>query len=213
VHHNRRVALHPDGILLETTREAKGTGNAMAQLAVLYSSGTGQTLKIATRIADWLRAAGHAVELQDARHPPAPERLAKLEGVVLGSWVRGGRHMHSVRRFVERNRALLGRVPSGFFSVSLLQRSHREGSRVRAAEYVPRFVKQTGWQPGLTASFAGAIRYTQFGWLGRRIERSIWRREGIDTDITRDHEYTRWEDVEEFAEGFARMLPPPRPSG
>lgn len=179
----------------------------MAHLLVLYASKTGQTRKIATRIAERLRRGGNVVHLFDARHPPTPELLAKIDGVVIGSWVRGGKHMACVRRFVTHNHPLLSRVPSAFYSVSLLQLSTRADSRKRAAEYVTRFLDTTGWQPRLSVTFAGAIRYTHFGWFGKRIERMIWRREGLDTDIENDHEYTRWDDVDRFADTFGGLLP------
>ena len=184
----------------------------MARLAVLYSSKTGQTLKIAACIADRLRTAGHTVDLHDAGDPPSAEQLTRIDGVVIGSWVRGGRHIPAVKRFVESNRELLGRVPSAFFSVSLLQLSTRPTSRTRAAGYLTGFLARTGWQPTLTASFAGAMLYTRLGWLGRRIERAAWRKEGIDSDITRDHEFTRWEEVDRFADEFARAMGRAAPS-
>ena len=36
--------------------------------------------------------------------------------------------------------------------------------------------------------------------------RSVWRGQGISLDITRDHQYTRWPDVEGFAEAFDDLL-------
>jgi menaquinone-dependent protoporphyrinogen oxidase len=97
-------------------------------------------------------------------------------------------------------------VRSGFFSVNLLQASTRARSRDRAAAYLPRFLAATGWTPDTTASFAGAMTYTRFGWFGKRLMRIIWRREGIGTDLGRDHEYTRWEDVDRFADSIEAML-------
>lgn len=172
----------------------------MRPVIIVYSSLHGQTLKIAARIAHRLRAAGRAVELHDARHPPDAAALGRAAGVVVGSWVIGGRHRGPVLRFVRRHRAALAALPGAFYSVSLLQRSPREESRRRAADYVPRFVRETGWQPPSTAVFAGALTFTRWGWLRRRLMRAIWRREGIDPDLTRDHEYTDWPAVDRFAD-------------
>ena len=116
--------------------------------------------------------------------------------------------MRAVRRFVKRNLQLLSTVPSAFFSVSLLQISHRPESQEKAARYVPSFLEETGWRPQLTAVFAGAMKYTRFGWLGKRLMRAIWQKEGLEADITRDYEYTCWEEVDRFVEEFQAMLAP-----
>ena len=47
--------------------------------------------------------------------------------------------------------------------------------------------------------FAGALVYTRYGWLKKRLMRSIAKRDGSDTDMSRDHEYTDWDAVDEFA--------------
>jgi menaquinone-dependent protoporphyrinogen oxidase len=62
-----------------------------------------------------------------------------------------------------------------------------------------RLVDRTGLRPSRTAAFAGALRYSEYGWVTQRVMRSIARREGNATDMTRDHEYTDWEAVEQFA--------------
>lgn len=181
----------------------------MAKLAVLYGSLYGQTHKIASRISDRLRAAGHEANVFDMARPPAREERSAWDGIVIGSWVRGGRYTKSTRRFVENNLGLLARVPSAFFSVSLLQLSTREESRLHAAEYATRFLEKAAWRPDLTATFAGALPFTKFGWFGKRIMRAIWRREGFEVDITRDYEFTRWEDVDRFADAVSALLPTP----
>ncbi len=181
----------------------------MAKLAILYGSLHGQTRKIASRIADRLRAAGHAVDLCDVAQPPPKEERATWDGIVIGSWVRGGRYMKPTRRFVADNLGLLARLPSAFFSVSLLQLSPKEESKRHAAGYMARFLQESAWRPSLTATFAGALPFIRYGWFGKRIMKAIWRREGFNVEITRDYEYTRWEDVERFSDAYAALLPTP----
>jgi menaquinone-dependent protoporphyrinogen oxidase len=176
------------------------------EIAIVYSSKRGQTQKIASRIADRLRSAGLSANLYESAHPPSREALQRLGGIVVGSWVRGGRHLPAVRRFVRRNRDALARLPSAFFSVSLRQLSNREAAQRSAADYLPRFLREAGWHPRRSAVFAGALPFTRFGWLGKRIMRAIWRREGFEADITRDTEYTDWSQVERFAEDFGRLV-------
>jgi len=59
---------------------------------------------------------------------------------------------------------------------------------------------ETAFSPDLVGTFAGALLYSRYGWLKRRIMRSIVRREGGDTDMTRDYEYTNWEAIDRFAD-------------
>ena len=54
--------------------------------------------------------------------------------------------------------------------------------------------------------FAGALVYTQYGWFKRRVMRVIARREGGDTDMTHDHEYTDWQAVEQFARDVHKLV-------
>src|SRR5690242_8304037 len=115
----------------------------MSQIIVVYSSHGGQTQRIANYIADKLHDAGHDVTIYDARRPPSGTALAKADGLAIGSWIRGGHPMRAVRRFVKRNLQLLSTVPSAFFSVSLLQISHRPESQEKAARYVPSFLEET----------------------------------------------------------------------
>ena len=58
---------------------------------------------------------------------------------------------------------------------------------------------RTGCDPDLVGLFAGALVYTQYGWMKRRIMRAIARKEGGHTDLTRDYEYTDWAAVDQFA--------------
>ena len=52
----------------------------------------------------------------------------------------------------------------------------------------------------LTASLAGRLAYTQYGFVKRWIMWGIARREGGSTDTTRDHDYTDWREVARFAD-------------
>ncbi len=54
-------------------------------------------------------------------------------------------------------------------------------------------------------NFAGALRYSEYGWMMKRVMKSIARREGNDTDTSRDHEYTDWPAVDRFANDVAVM--------
>ena len=49
--------------------------------------------------------------------------------------------------------------------------------------------------------------------MKRRIMRSIARKEGGDTDLARDYEYTDWAAVEQFAHDMGTLVRSTRPVG
>ena len=56
-------------------------------------------------------------------------------------------------------------------------------------------MERTGFDPDAVGLFAGALVYTQYGWLKRHLMRSIVKREGGDLDMSKDYEYTDWDAV------------------
>jgi menaquinone-dependent protoporphyrinogen oxidase len=75
-----------------------------------------------------------------------------------------------------------------------------------AQRYLDKFLRRTGWQPQLTASFAGALKYSLYGPVKRRVMIVIVGLAGGNTDTTRDYEYTDWDAVERFAGAYAQRL-------
>jgi menaquinone-dependent protoporphyrinogen oxidase len=171
-------------------------------LLILYGSNGGHTVKIADRLVDVALAREHQVQLMDCERVPAGFSTRFFDAVVIGSRVHFGEHHERVVQFVQARRQELANKPTAFYSVSLAAAAARPEDRAEAVDYVRDFVRDTGWRPGLIAVFAGALRYSQYGLLTRRVMRSISKRAGGDTDTSQDYEYTDWESVQHFAEGF-----------
>ena len=177
----------------------------MAKILVVYGSTHGHTGKVAQAAMHALRAQGAAVDLCAADRMPSPEDYA---GVVVAASVHGGKYQRSVTRWARRHAAVLNRKPTAFVSVCLgiLQNDPRVQQELD--EIVRRFEAVTGWYPKLVRKVAGALLYTRYNWLLRRIMRRIAAQAGGDTDTTRDFEYTDWADVIAFAEQFGRSVGP-----
>jgi menaquinone-dependent protoporphyrinogen oxidase len=126
--------------------------------------------------------------------------------VIVGASIHAGQHEGHVRDLVKKHREALERVPSAFFSVSMTARDHSEEARTQVEGYVEGFAEETGWHPGRVGDFAGAIAYTRYGFVKRRLVKAIAKNIGADTDTSRDHEYTDWSAVRRFAEGFLEEL-------
>ena len=52
---------------------------------------------------------------------------------------------------------------------------------------------------------AGALPYTRYNWLIRRVMKRIAAKAGGDIDTTRNYEYTDWQDLRTFAEQFGPL--------
>lgn len=179
----------------------------MPRALILYATTEGQTARIAERIAQTLRDRGHAAEIFSAKEARAGPDAARYDGVIVGASIHYGRHPGYLRRLVRSHRAALEARPSAFFSVSLS--GGGPGAKPEAARrYLEVFLRQTGWHPQQTATFAGALPFSRYGAFKRLLMILFVGLGGGDTDTSRDHEYTDWNAVERFADAFAQRLRP-----
>jgi menaquinone-dependent protoporphyrinogen oxidase len=173
----------------------------MPEILVVVHSGEGQSRRIADRIADVLRDRGAEVTVAEPDVAPEPRGF---DAVVAGDSIHLGRHSKALRRWLVEHTVALAQAPLALFQVSLTSATHDDDHDVLARKMLADLVDETGVRPDEVALFAGRLAYTQYRWLTRRIMRSIARREGQDTDTSRDHEYTDWSAVDRFAEVVAR---------
>lgn len=171
-------------------------------ILVLYGSLEGQTQKIAERITEVLRRRGYQATTLSGEQLPADFSLASYDAVIVGASIHIDRYPKYIKHFVNNYRDQLNNMPSAFFTVCMAIHSQQARSQQQAIRYGEAFLEQTGWRPTLSTTFAGAIKYTQYNFFIRFIMKMIARREGGSTDTSRDHEYTDWQAVEQFAEAF-----------
>lgn len=174
----------------------------MTKILVAFHSHDGQTAKVADRIAERLRSSGLVVDRIDVAHASAPDRYTM---VVVGDSIRLGRHSRPLVRYLRRHHEALAHRPVALFQVSMTSAGTDAEHVAEAQRLVEQLVKKADVQPRLVATFAGALRYRSYGWVTRRVMRSIARREGNATDTTRDHEYTDWHAVDRFADEVAAL--------
>jgi menaquinone-dependent protoporphyrinogen oxidase len=169
-------------------------------IQILYSSAEGQARRIAERMEDELHERGYRVQCENVADAVM---RTKPHAVLLVASIHVGRHAAPARDFIRANLALFNSIPSGFISVSL---SANEADRTRAQGYVTDFLAETGWRPRVTATVAGALRYTRLNFIKKMIIRRIASENGLPTDTTRDHEFTNWDEVAGFANAFEDAL-------
>jgi menaquinone-dependent protoporphyrinogen oxidase len=173
-------------------------------ILIIYGSVEGQTHKIAERIAEVLRNQGQQVTTLSGERVPADFSLDQYDAAIVGGAIYIGKYPKYIKTFVSRYRDRLNSIPSAFYTVCMGIRSQRPESREEALQFGPNFFAETGWQPKLSATFAGAVKYTQYNFITRFIMKRISKKEGGSTDTSRDHEYTDWASVERFADEFVQ---------
>ena len=175
----------------------------MKKILLVYGTTEGQTAKIADFISDVLSGHGHDVTALDVKDTP-DTIPAGFDAVIVGASIHMGKHDKHVVAFVQKNQDTLARMPAAFFSVSLAA----HGDSAEAEGYVEQFEQETGWQPDKVALFGGALLYTQYGFIKRRMMKKIAgdKPGELGTDTSRDYVYTEWDGVKRFAEHFAADL-------
>ncbi len=174
----------------------------MANVLILYATMEGQTGRVAERIGERLRAI-HRVTAVRVREGEALPEVAAYDAVIVGASVHYGHLPAYLARALRSQRAALAAKPNAFFAVSL-SADGPGANRPAAARYTRKFLRKIGWQPGTTAAFGGALRYSEYAWWKRELVRLFVRVAGGDTDISRDYEYTDWGAVAQFADAFSR---------
>jgi len=64
------------------------------------------------------------------------------------------------------------------------------------------FVSETGWQPDDILLAAGALRYSEYDYFKQQIIKFLVMRKDKAAETTQDHEFTDWDSVFNFADGF-----------
>jgi menaquinone-dependent protoporphyrinogen oxidase len=175
----------------------------MTKILIAYGTTEGQTAKIAECIADVIRA--HDLDADAVDIKESQSTIPDIyEGVIVGSSIHIGKHDKHVVTFVKDNRDTLERLPSAFFSVSLAA----HGDSEEAEGYVEQFESDTGWRPDKVAHFAGALLYTQYGFVKRHMMKKIAQDKpgNLGTDTSRDYVYTEWDGVKHWAEDYLTHL-------
>ena len=152
------------------------------RVLVIYASRYGQTEKIAHRIAETAKREGIGCEVAEVADACTPEDFSDV--VIAGS-VYFGRYARTLSRYVRENLAMLAKRHTSFVTVC------------NEVEHAPvgKFLRDTAWMPDATATFAGAIRYTRYGWFFRFVTRRV-------AHVHDDVEYTDWHAVDTFAQTF-----------
>ncbi|MFI5046344.1 MAG: flavodoxin domain-containing protein [Acidimicrobiia bacterium] len=175
----------------------------MSRVLVAYHTIEGQAGRIARRIDDVLAADGATVDLVEVEHAPPPDAY---DGVVFGDSIHVVHHSRQLSHYLRAHADAVNRLPSALFQVSMTSANPDDEHTAQALGLVHELCDKTGFDPDVVGMFAGALAYTQYGWIKKRIMRSISKKEHGETDTSRDFEYTDWAAVEQFAHDVAALV-------
>lgn len=178
----------------------------MSRILTIFGTGEGQTAKVAERIDAKLRARGHESTTVNVKETDPDFDVNDFDAVLIGASIHVGRHQKVVRKFVKANRDALATKPNGFFQVSGSSGEGTEKGAAEAARYVDEFIEATSWRPDRIGLFGGALRFSEYGFLMRALVKFVARADSSGTNPLANVEYTDWEEVEAFADGFATFV-------
>lgn len=170
---------------------------------IAFASRYGQTQKIAAALQQQLVDVGVDCQLTTCRELLGRrDFLSSSSAVILGSPIYYGAIDRDLERLVSRYRDPLNVVPSALFTVCFGASSTQEAEQAAARGSSARFLQRTGWQPRLTRVFAGALRYSKYGWIKKRLVYWMAKRGGLVTSMDQDLELTDWTQVHAFGNQF-----------
>ena len=177
----------------------------MTHVLLAYGTRQGHTKIITDRIAAALRAAGHDVDVCNLRDDGPAPRASGYDAVLVGGSVHAGGFEREVRQWVKANLDALRTRTNAFYSVSLSAAGHDAQSEADMKVVIEKFVRDTGWTPARVEQFAGALEYSKYNWLVRRLMRRIVRKKegGRFRDTTRDYDLSDYAQVDAFAREIA----------
>ena len=174
------------------------------RFSIIYGTTEGQTRKIVERMATCIREHGPDVDIVESTALPEDLDLGSSDAIIVAASVHQHRHQSSIVHFVKDNLEALKAKPSAFVSVSLA--AAFEDERADAQEYVDKFLDETGWQPTETYLVEGALLYTQYDFFKRQMMKLIVWTGGGPTETNHDHEFTDWDALSKFVDGFLEKV-------
>tara|TARA_Y100001936_G_scaffold49528_1_gene48095 strand:- start:1024 stop:1527 length:504 start_codon:yes stop_codon:yes gene_type:complete len=159
----------------------------------IYSSSNGQSLKICKALNKNKESLIIDIDMLKTAN------LDNFDQIVIGASVKYGDHNKKVYEFVKKNRVLLEKKKTVFFSVNATARKS-EKNTPKTNPYIIKFLKKTNWTPDHIGVFAGMIDFPNYNFIEKYIIKLImWITNG-PTDTSKTFEFTNWEDVKKFSE-------------
>ena len=171
---------------------------------IVYGTTEGQTRKIAEWTATRIRERGHQARLLDSAALESDLDPETYDAFIIAASVHQECHQEAITNFVIAHREVLDAKPSAFVSVSLS--AVLEGAETEAQKYVDSFLSVTGWRPRRTLLLGGALRFTEYDYFQEQIVKFIVMKRSGAASTGRDREFTDWNALADFVDGFLEAI-------
>ncbi len=192
------------------------------KVLIAYGTRYGSTEEISQRIAELLESRGLATQLVDLKNTKERDlpTLGQFGGVLVGSGIKTGRWMKEPVGFLAKHKEELRKsgtvvgvfVSSGYASVPQKQREVKK-------EYIEEVMAELGIEPHLSAVFGAVLDFSpssRLGFLDKQIlrmaARGISEETGIKIQEDRRNDLRDWNQIQRFAEKYARLVESRTPS-
>ncbi len=173
-------------------------------ILVVVGTGSGCTLETGQEIVRMLEEENVQAVLSDARDNPDP---AAFDAIIAGSGVRAGNWHGSIRKWMTRHAAELGRKPLATFTVCLTILETGKDEEVQA--YSDNFLKTVFLAPLASGLFPGWFVPERFGFFERLILKMFKAKKGDFRDPGKVRDWTR--NTLQLFRTFDGKNPPPSP--
>jgi menaquinone-dependent protoporphyrinogen oxidase len=176
----------------------------MKRIAIVISTQSGHTKKVAEFLADQLIGKGIDFDLFNVElgQTPSAKKLKSYDAVVIGCPVYLGDFSQRLLDWTWDHREDLSELRCGLFTVSMNAADPRSKAREVDDKVLKNFLRQTDFHPRFVASFAGALAYTKYNFFKRCVLQGISAAAGGPTDTSQDYELTNWDEVSRFMAAF-----------
>jgi len=180
----------------------------MKNILIIYGTREGQTEKIAKQITAHLQKAGESVLIINAKDKSLLKNLDlnAFDVLVFGASMHAGGLENELVNFINSHKEQIEAKPRWFFLVCLSAATkdptRKENSLKEAQEKIE---EQLQVQFDGAEMIAGALMYSKYFLPIKWIMKSIAKKNGEGTDMSKDYEYTDWKQVERYSEKISKI--------
>jgi menaquinone-dependent protoporphyrinogen oxidase len=168
---------------------------------IVYGTTEGHTRELAEVVAERLKRAHVGASTHEAGEA-ADLPVGDYDAVIVAASLHLGRYQSSVLRFARRHHEVLNRLSSAFISVSLSAAGFDAEDWAGLDSCIHALEHRTGWTPTMIHHAAGGIPFTSFDLFRRYVLKSIAAKRGLDLDTSQDYDFTDYEVLGGFVDGF-----------
>ncbi|MDJ0517666.1 MAG: flavodoxin domain-containing protein [Trichodesmium sp. MO_231.B1] len=175
----------------------------MKNILILYATREGQTEKVAAQISTHLKKAGASVQLTNAQDKTATENidLEAFDLLVFGASMHAGGLEKELVTFINSHQEQIKQKIRSFFLVLLSAATKDSELRAKSLEDARKKMDEQIQVPFHDLEMiAGALMYSKYSFPLKWIMKDIAQKAGEGTDISKDYEYTDWQQVAQYSE-------------